>query len=101
MTTKAEQLGQSVVAAARDFVSRSLESRDTRIAELERRLTEIETTQQSHTLADSYKGSYSPNTLYERGAWVSHRGATWLCMKSTSEPPGSTGDWRLILKGAR
>lgn len=96
-----KKIGEQITHAVRDFVTRSLQSRDTRIAELERRLAEIESTQQSQTLADSYKGSYSPNTTYARGDWLNHRGAVWLCMKCTSEPLGSTSDWRLILKGTR
>ena len=99
--TDAEKIGQQITSAVRGFVTRSLQTRDVRIAELERRVAEIETARHNNTLADSYKGSYGPNTVYERGTWVNHRGAGWLCMKTTSEPPGSTSDWRLILKGAR
>jgi hypothetical protein len=97
----AKKIGEQITHAVRDFVTRSLESRDARIADLEKRVAEIGSSQQNRTLADSYKGSYSPNTAYARGDWLNHRGAVWLCMKSTSEPPGSTSDWRLILKGAR
>lgn len=94
-------MGEEITRAVRDFVTRSLQSRDARIAELEERCAQIEAMHRSRTLADSYKGSYSPNTTYARGDWVNHRGAVWLCMSTTSEPPGSTSDWRLILKGAR
>lgn len=93
--------GEQITQSVRDFVTRSLQSRDARIAELEQRIAQIETVHRSRTLADSYKGSYSPNTAYARGDWVNHRSAVWLCMKSTQESPGSTSDWRLILKGAR
>jgi hypothetical protein len=97
----AKKIGQEITSAVRDFVTSSLQSRDARIADLERRVAEIGSTQQNRTLADSYKGSYSPNTDYARGDWLTHRGAVWLCMQNTGEPPGSTSDWRLILKGAR
>lgn len=99
--TATEKIAQRITDGIRDFVTRSLQSRDARITELEQRMSRIEATEQSRTFADSYKGSFSPNTGYARGDWVNHRGAVWLCMKSTSEPPGSTDKWRLILKSAR
>ena len=96
-----KKIGEEITRAVREFVTRSLQSRDARIAELQERIARSEAMHRNCTLADSYKGSYSPNTAYARGDWVNHRGAVWLCMTSTNEPPGSTSNWRLILKGTR
>lgn len=93
MTTKAEELGQSIVAAIRAFVAKALSERDKRLDSLEEK--------QSQTLADMYRGAWGPNNFYTRGDVVSHRSSVWLCMQKTAEPPGSTDKWRLILKSAR
>lgn len=93
MATKAEQLGDEVVKAVRSFVKLSLAKRDQRLDALEAK--------QSQNLADMYRGAWGPNNRYKRGDLANHRSGLWLCMQDTSEPPGSTSDWRLILKGAR
>lgn len=56
---------------------------------------------EERTLADCYQGGHSPNTTYKRGAVISHAGGLWLAMSQTSERPGSTPAWRLILRSER
>jgi hypothetical protein len=49
-------------------------------------------------LADAYKGTHQAGVAYQRGALCTHQGGLWLCLASTSERPGSTDAWRLIVK---
>lgn len=94
MTCEASQkLGKEIVAAVRSFVQLSLAKRDERLDALEAK--------QSRTLADAYRGGWGPNNNYARGDVVNHKSAIWLCMQATSESPGSTANWRLILKSPR
>ena len=93
MTTKTQELGQSIVAAMRAFVAKALSERDKRIEALE--------ASQTQTLADAYRGAWQPNNDYKRGDVVNHHSALWLCMDNTSKSPGSSSEWRLILKSTR
>lgn len=56
---------------------------------------------QTRTLADAYRGSFAPNTHYERGALINDRGALWLAMCLTDQRPGHSSDWKLIIKAPR
>src|SRR5262245_15383635 len=63
----------------------------------------VQTLEERHerSLADAYQSGFAPNTTYKRGAVISHNGGLWLAMSSTSERPGSTEAWRLILRSER
>ena len=49
-------------------------------------------------LADIYRGTHKDGEIYRRGELLTHSGGLWLAMKDTAEKPGSTSDWRLIVK---
>lgn len=91
--TDAAKLGQQITAAVRGFVCRSLESRDARISELERRLAELETVQKSAR----YRGVWQPAELYQKGNFVTFDGSLWAAVVDTPGKPGVSG-WQLAAK---
>jgi hypothetical protein len=100
----AKKIGEEMVDAVKEFVSKSLVPRDQRLDAQEKRLDALEAQQgKSLNLADAFKGGFAPNTDYKRGDLVLHRGCPWLCMaaSSTREAPGSSTDWKLIMKSPR
>jgi hypothetical protein len=89
----AERLGQQITAAVRSFVCRSLESRDARIAALERRIAEVEAVQK----AARYRGTWQPGERYEKGNLATHAGSLWAAIDDSPGKPGVSG-WQLAAK---
>jgi len=89
----AEKIGQQITAAVRSFVSRSLESRDARMAALERRVTELEAVQK----AARYRGTWQPSEVYEKGNFTTYAGSLWVAINDSPGRPGVSG-WQLCAK---
>lgn len=89
----AQKIGEQITHAVRDFVSRSLQSRDARIAELERRLGEIEAAQKSAR----YRGVWQAAEIYQRGNLCTHDGSLWVAITDAPGKPGASG-WQLAAK---
>ncbi len=91
--SKAEQLGQSIVDAVRAFVWRSLQSHDARIAEVERRIADLEIAQK----AARYRGVWQPAEQYQKGNFATHSGSLWVAITDAPGRPGTDG-WQLAAK---
>lgn len=49
-----------------------------------------------------YMGSWTEDTLYSKGAFVTHQGSLWHCNNDTDARPGNGGhDWTLAVKRGR
>lgn len=72
----------------------------TRFLLLEKRVAELEQAKE-RSLADSFRGSWQPNTTYARGGLVVAHGGLWLCMADTDTRPGASDAWRLVTKGVK
>lgn len=80
---------RAVAKTIRDQNDKLFGAVDARLKQLEQR-----------NLADSYRGTYDPDATYRRGETLTHDGGLWLCVHESSDRPGKSADWRLIVKGA-
>ena len=64
---------------------------------LERRVAKLEESTKSN-LADAYRGVYSEDEQYSRGSLVTRSGSLWLALSKTSRTPGTSDDWKMIVK---
>lgn len=87
------KIGREIVEAVHAYVAKAMSERDKRLDALKNK--------QGESLADMYRGGWGPNNDYRRGDVVNHHSALWLCMSSTTKAPGSTSEWRLLIKGVR
>ncbi len=46
----------------------------------------------------AYHGVYVSDQAYVAGSLVTRSGGLWLCLRSTTQAPGQSGDWKLIVK---
>lgn len=94
-----DQVGRAFDACVRKF--RSMEQDfGSRTHAIEARVAALE---ELHTksLADTYRGTWQPNNIYERGSLVTFKGSLWLCMTDAAGPPGTGDQFRLIVKGGQ
>lgn len=71
-----------------------------RIDALELEVAELKAAK-SQTLADSFRGSWQPGVVYERGNLAVYDGQLWLALGGNSKKPGLDDSWRLITKRGR
>jgi hypothetical protein len=67
-----------------------------RIAELERRLDELERRRPM-----VFCGYYEDGAEYRPGEVVQYRNATWHCWCTTTDTPGTSDAWQMIQKSMR
>ncbi len=53
------------------------------------------------SLADAFRGTWMPGTVFARGSLAVHDGSLWLAMVDSSEKPGASGDWKMVTKRGR
>ena len=82
-----------VVKALRPYIK----DHETRIKALEAAAAAMQAAQ-AKTLADSFRGTWQPGAVYERGALTVWDGSCWLSIEATETKPGSSEAWRLIVK---
>jgi hypothetical protein len=75
----------------RGFVEHSLGPIKTRQDELTKRLDALE-----ERRVMQFDGGHDPGRQYAAGAVVQRQGGTWVCLATTTEPPGSSPNWRRI-----
>ena len=63
-----------------------------RVHELERRFAELE------AKAMTYGGTWKEDTAYGLGTACTDRGSMWLVQRATTDRPGTSDAWRLIVK---
>ncbi len=63
-----------------------------RLAELERRVAELEGRQ------IRYVGTFESGRQYRRGEMVTDKGCVWHCNADTSTRPGDSDNWTLAVK---
>lgn len=68
-----------------------------RIADLERRLAELEQQQKSI----QYCGTWESGRKYEKGNFVTDGGSVWHCDRDTTQRPGPGDAWTLAVKRGR
>ncbi|CAN5678949.1 hypothetical protein BH23GEM6_BH23GEM6_04370 [soil metagenome] len=56
---------------------------------------------QNRSLADAHRGTYSTGEQYTRGDLLTHSGGMWLAMSDGSDKPGTSEQWRLVVKAGR
>jgi hypothetical protein len=52
-------------------------------------------------LADVFKGTWMPGTVYSRGSLSVWDGCLWLSLVDSNQKPGTTADWKMITKKGR
>ncbi len=87
---------KSLSSSVADVLKDALKSRDERIAQLEARLSALETAPKSL----DYTGTWQRATEYRRNQGVTHKGQLWLCLTDNRavEPGTSAGCWQLADK---
>ena len=45
-----------------------------------------------------YKGVFQEEKTYSRGSMVTKAGGLWLALENTTQVPGRSADWRLVVK---
>ena len=89
-----ELMAESTVRAVSDFVGRCLAPVIGRVAELERRLIEIENRPEP-----KYLGVFKEGQTYRAGSMVTCSGSLWFANEMTRIRPGSAGSgWTLAVK---
>jgi hypothetical protein len=66
-----------------------------RVARLEARVAELE---QQKT---AYRGVWNDGDTYSRGDITTDRGTIWFCHEATSDRPGQSSSWQLMVKNVR
>lgn len=56
---------------------------------------------QVRSLADSWRGVWTPDTTYQRGNVAQWDGSPWLALKDNTAKPGTSNDWVLFAKKGR
>lgn len=56
---------------------------------------------QVRTLADVYREVYKAGEAYTRGELVTWGGSLWMAREATTDKPGTSEGWRLIVKAGR
>jgi hypothetical protein len=52
----------------------------------------------SATIADAYRGLWTPGVDFKRGDLCTADGSLWMAQVDTTAKPGSDSAWRLIVK---
>jgi hypothetical protein len=45
-----------------------------------------------------YRGVHQTGTTYAEGNLITRSGSLWLALRETTQTPGQSGDWRLVVK---
>jgi hypothetical protein len=77
---------ESIADAVAKAITHALAPLQTRIKALEER-PQVEN-----------RGVHIAGDTYTEGALVTRSGALWLCLRSTTQGPGQSADWKLIVK---
>lgn len=88
-------IGTALAKATREHVEKELRSRDSRIAELEARLAQVEAG------GIKYLGVWKPDTLYAKGSFATRQGSVWHANCETFATPGASPDWTLAVKAGK
>lgn len=56
---------------------------------------------QVRTFSEVYQGVFTRGSTYSRGVLATWDGSLWLSLNSTSDQPGTSKDWKLIVKKGR
>ena len=70
--------------------------------ELAERIRELQASVDAFSASTGrYAGVWQRSVDYSRGAMVTDRGTLWFCVKETTERPGETDSWQLMVKSDR
>jgi hypothetical protein len=69
------------------------QERNVRLDALEARIAGLEARPELE-----YRGSHASDQTYAAGNLVTRSGGLWLCLRSTTQTPGQSGDWKLVVK---
>jgi hypothetical protein len=88
-----QSLADELADATKEFVSRMLASRDSRLATIEQRVKALEATS-----LPKWCGIWTQKD-YAAGNLVTRSGSLWVALADTSDRPGDGGSaWRLVVK---
>jgi hypothetical protein len=85
--TEREQLAKSIAVVIREHVQKAFTPLRERIDALEQRKAVLD-----------YRGTHTAGEPYEHGDIVTRAGTIWFCKRATSETPGESSAWQLIVK---
>lgn len=72
------------------------------VADLRRRIGELEAaTAEVMARGIRYRGVHQRALDYRVGDVVTAKGCLWAALRPTEQMPGESGDWQLIVRGAR
>ncbi len=57
--------------------------------------------QTTRSLADAHRGTFETGQTYRRGDLLTHSGGLWLALADGTDKPGTSEQWRLIVKAGR
>lgn len=72
------------------------------VADLRKRIAALEAaTAEVQTRGIRYRGVHQRALDYRVGDVVTAKGCLWAALRPTEQMPGESGDWQLIVRGAR
>lgn len=85
-----ERVAKALVDGARKYIDQRFASLEKRIAELEARPAGLK-----------YAGTYDEGRRYMPGEIVTDHGSAWHCREATTQRPGQSKAWQLMVKKGR
>jgi hypothetical protein len=89
--------GQEIVGATKAYIDRELAPLRAELEAAQHRIRALETAE-AKTLADAFRGSWMPGSVYTRGSLTVCDGSLWLALVDSDQKPGVTDAWRLVTK---
>jgi hypothetical protein len=91
-----EALAGVVAGIVREYCETQIEPLHAKIAALEARVGELQTKS-----GGVYRGVFERGEAYDQHDQVTCKGALWVAVRPTREPPGTSADWRLAVRRGR
>ena len=89
----AKVLGADLSKTIAKTIAPILKTQNTRIAELERCIAELQAEPKLR-----YMGVFEMGRTYLEGSLTTHAGSMWLAQRTTAAKPGTANAWKLVVK---